>query len=53
MRHKQVQRFADGETFYRLYILTLMANYHTSIVHVLLAVNLKPAVTHLISHYTL
>ena len=44
IRHnKPVQRYADGETFYSLYILSIIPNCHTNIVHVLQAVDLKPA----------
>ena len=54
IRHnKQVQRYADAEIFYRLYVLSLIPNCHTSIVHVRLAVNLKPAVIRIMSSYTL
>ena len=37
---------SNGETFYWLYILALLPNCYTSIVHVLLAVDLKQAVIH-------
>ena len=48
LRHsKQIQRYAYGETFYRPYILSLIPNCHTSTVHTLLAVNVKPAVIHI------
>ena len=55
IRHnKQVQRYVECETFYRwLYILSIIPNHHINVVYVLQAVNLKPAVTHIISIYSL
>ena len=41
---EQAQRY--GETFYRLYILLLIPNCYTNIVHVLLVADLKQAVIH-------
>ena len=39
----------DGETFYRLSILSIISNCRTDIVHVLLAVGLKKAVIHVMN----
>ena len=44
-------RYVNGETLYRLYILSLTPNCHTSIVHVFLAADLKQAVSHFMSSY--
>lgn len=53
IRHnKQEQRYADRETIYRPHNLSLSPNCHTGIVHVLLAVKLKPAVIHIMSSRT-
>ena len=41
---KQAQKYINGETLYRPYILSLIPHCHTSIVHVLLAIDLKQAV---------
>ena len=38
---------------FRVHILSFTSNCHTNIVHVLQAVNLKPAVLHIMSSYTL
>ena len=35
-----------GTHLYRLFTLSLLPKHHTSIIHVLLAVTLKPAVIH-------
>ena len=36
---KQAQRYVNGETFYRLYILSVILNCHMSIVLVLSTIN--------------
>lgn len=42
--HEQAQRYVNGETFYKPYILSLVPNCYTSIIHAFLAVDLKQAV---------
>ena len=38
---EQDQRYVNGETFYRLHVLSLLPNYYANIVHLLLAAALK------------
>ena len=50
---EQAQTYANEETFYRLYALSVIPNCHSNIVYVLLAVYSKQAVIHVINSYTL
>ena len=45
------ESYVNGGTLYRLYILSLIPSCHISILHVLLAADLKQGVSHLISSY--
>ena len=55
IRHsEQAQRYMLlGKHFIGYTFLSIISNYHTNIVCVLLAVDLKQAVIHVISNYTL
>ena len=47
--HEQTQRYVNGEILYKLHILSLIPNYHTSIAHVFLTADLKQAESHFMS----
>ena len=51
--HEQAQGYVNGETLYGLYILSLIPHCDASTVHVLLAADLKQAVSQFMSSYTL
>lgn len=50
---EQAERYVNEEKCNRPYILSVVPNCHTSIMHVLLAIDLKQAVLHIVSSYTL
>ena len=43
MHREKAQRYVNRETFYKLYVVSVILNCHTDIIHVLLAVDLKQA----------
>lgn len=49
---EQAQRYVNTEIFYKLYVVSVILNCHTDIIHVLLAVDVKQAMIFVVICHT-